>query len=62
MHYWGQPYTRGLGFWPGGLIEFALMILFWIALAFLILALVRGFKRQGTHESLTYPKGTLRQR
>lgn len=45
MHYWGQPFARGYGFWGGGLIGLIIMAFFWLMIAFLFVGLIRGFRR-----------------
>lgn len=47
MHYWGPTYTRSFSFWPGGIIEFGVTILFWVAVVFLLLTLLKSFKNHG---------------
>jgi len=44
MHYWGYPYMMNWGF-GGGVISFVLFILFWVFVAILIAAIVRGSRR-----------------
>ena len=44
MHYWQPTYTRSFGTWPGGFIELGVTVLFWIAVAFLVVALLKVFR------------------
>ncbi len=48
MRYWGQPYGQHYlaypGMMSGGYLGIALTIIFWVAILFLFIALIRGFK------------------
>ena len=46
MHYWGQPYMRGCDFKGNGSLGLIITIFFCVAVAFLFLILVKGFRRQ----------------
>ena len=43
MHYWGQPIARGYGYGGISLISPLLVVLFWAAVIFLFIALVKGY-------------------
>jgi putative membrane protein len=45
MHYWGQPITRGYGYGGIGLISPLLVVLFWAAVIFLFIALIKGYRK-----------------
>lgn len=44
------------GFWGGGLIDMAFTILFWIAIAFIVISLVKGIKHHGIYSDFENKK------
>ena len=51
MHYWGQPVARGYAYGGIGLLSPLLMVLFWAAVIFLFLALIKGYHKSATGDS-----------
>ncbi|OGM08324.1 hypothetical protein A2Z67_01465 [Candidatus Woesebacteria bacterium RBG_13_36_22] len=43
MHYWAQPYGREYGFGGGSFMGFLFMVVFWAAVAFIFIMLIKGF-------------------
>jgi putative membrane protein len=50
MHYWGQPIARGYGYGGIGLISPFLVVLFWAAVIFLFIALVKGYHKSAEND------------
>ena len=53
---WGQHYMGYSGFWGSGIIGLIITVLFWGAIFFLIIALIKGFKKHSWEED--YEKKT----
>jgi len=47
MHYWGHPFMGSWGFGIGSFFGIVVTILFWLFIAFLIVAIIKGFRKHG---------------